>query len=104
MPIALGNVTTSSAAVYTSSGNTAVTFVSLCNYTAGNITANVYVVPSGDTASNLNTVLSSIQITANDTYQLYAGNEKLVLANGDTIQADANVDNAVATVTSYYPA
>lgn len=104
MPIALGNVTSTAAAVYTSSGNTAVTFVSICNYSAGNITANVYVVPSGNTASNLNTVLSEIEIAANDTYQLYAGNEKLVLGNGDMIQADANANNTVATVTSYYSA
>lgn len=104
MPIALGNVTTAAAAVYTSSGNTAVTFVSICNYSAGNITANVFVVPSGNTASNLNTVLSQIEIAANDTYQLYAGNEKLVLGNGDMIQADANANNTVATVTSYYSA
>jgi hypothetical protein len=104
MPIALGNVTTAAAAVYTSSGNTAVTFLSLCNYTAGNVTANVFVVPSGNSAGNLTAVLSSIEIAANDTYQLYAGNEKLVLGNGDSVQANANVDNAVTTVTSYYSA
>ena len=101
MPISLGNVTTTAANVYVSSGDTAVTFMSICNYSAGNVTANVFVVPSGDTAGNLNTVLSQIEIAANDTYQLYAGNEKLVLATGDAIQADANVDNAIATVTSY---
>ena len=101
MPISLGNVTTTAANVYVSSGDTAVTFMSICNYSAGNVTANVFVVPSGDTAGNLNTVLSQIEIAANDTYQFYAGNEKLVLATGDAIQADANVDNAIATVTSY---
>jgi len=101
MPITLGNVTTAAAAVYSSSGNTAVTFMSICNYSAGNVTANVFVVPSGDTPGNLNTVLSVIEISANDTYQFYAGNEKLVLSNGDTIQANANVDNSVTTVTSY---
>ncbi len=101
MPIALGNVTTAAANVYVSSGDTAVTFMSICNYSAGNVTANVFVVPAGDTASNLNTVLSQIEISANDTYQFYAGAEKLVLATGDAIQADANVDNAIATVTSY---
>jgi len=101
MPIALGNVTITAANVYVSPGDTAVTFMSICNYSAGNVTANVYVVPAGDIAGNLNTVLSQIEISANDTYQFYAGNEKLVLATGDAIQADANVDNAVATVTSY---
>ena len=104
MPIATGNVTGTATAVYTSSGNTAVTFLSICNYSAGNVIANVFVVPNSGTASNLNTVLSQIEIAANDTYQLYAGNEKLVLGNGDSVQANANVNNAVTTVTSYYSA
>jgi len=104
MPIALGNVTSTAAAVYTSTGDTAVTFLSLCNYSAGNVTANVFVVPNGDTTGNLTAVLTEIEIAAKDTYQLYAGNEKLVLANGDSVQANANVDNAVTTITSYYPA
>jgi hypothetical protein len=101
MPIALGNVTTTAANIYVSSGDTAVTFLSLCNYSAGNVTANVYVVPAGDTAGNLTTVLSQIEIAANDTYQFYAASEKLVLSTNDSIQANANADNAITTVTSY---
>jgi hypothetical protein len=104
MPIATGNVTTTAAAVYTSSGNTAVTFLSICNYSAGNVTANVFVVPNAASAGNLTAVLTEIEIASKDTYQLYAGNEKLVLGNGDSVQANANVDNAVTTVTSYYSA
>ena len=104
MPLATGNVTTAAAAVYTSSGNTAVTFLSICNYSAGNVIANVFVVPNGDTAGNLTAVLTEIELASKDTYQLYAGNEKLVLGNGDSVQANANVDNAVTTVTSYYQA
>jgi hypothetical protein len=104
MPIATGNVTITAAAVYTSSGNTAVTFLSICNYSAGNITANVYAVPNGGSPGNLTAVLAEIEIASKDTYQLYAGNEKLVLGNGDSLQANANVDNAVTTVTSYYSA
>jgi hypothetical protein len=109
MPIATGNVTTAATAVYTSSGNTAVTFLSICNYSAANVVANVFVVPSGDTASNLNLVITQLELTASgngtgDTYQLYAGNEKLVLGNGDSIQINASANSAVATVTSYYSA
>jgi hypothetical protein len=104
MPIATGNVTTAAAAVYTSTGNTAVTFLSICNYSAGNVTANVFVVPNAASAGNLTAVLTEIEIASKDTYQLYAGNEKLVLGNGDSVQANANVDNAVTTVTSYYSA
>ena len=101
MPISLGNVTTTAANVYVSSGDTAVTFMSICNYSAGNVIANVFVVPNGDTASNLNVVLSEIEIAANDTYQFYAGNEKLVLASGDAIQVNAAANSSISTVTSY---
>ena len=102
MPIALGNIANSTAtSAYTSVGNAAITFLSLTNYSAGNITANVFVVPSGNTAANLNLVLSQIEIATLDTYQLYAGGEKLLLSNGDSVQANANVNNALTTVTSY---
>lgn len=101
MPIALGNITTAASNAYVSTGNTAVTFLSITNYSAGNITANVFVVPSGDTAGNLNIILSQIEIATLDTYQLYAGGEKLLLSNGDSVQANANANNSITTVTSY---
>jgi hypothetical protein len=101
MSIQTSNVTTTVANVYVSSGNTAVTFLSLANYSASNVTANVYVVPSGDSAGNLNAVIANIQITTQDTYQFYAGNEKLVLATGESIQVNAGSNNAIAAVVSY---
>ena len=101
MSISTANVTTSTANAYISSGETAVTFLSLTNYSAGNVTANVYVVPSGNTAGNLNVAVANIQITTEDTYQFYAGNEKLVLASGDSIQVNASANNAIAAVVSY---
>ena len=101
MSIQNSNVTTTVANVYVSSGDTAVTFLSLANYSASNVTANVYVVPSGNTAGNLNVVVANIKITTQDTYQFYAGNEKLVLATGDSIQVNAGADNSIAAVVSY---
>jgi len=101
MSLSTANVTTSTANVYVSTGNTAVTFLSLANYSASNVYANVYVVPSGDTVGNLNITVANIQITTQDTYQFYAGNEKLILANGDSIRADASADNSIAAVVSY---
>lgn len=101
MPIATGNVTTAASAVYTSSGTTVLTFLSLCNYTAGNVVANIWVVPNGGSVGNLTAVVSSIEIAANDTYQFYVGNEKLVLGNGDTVRANANANNSITTVASY---
>jgi hypothetical protein len=101
MTIATSNVSTTTSSVYTSSGNTAITWLSLANYGAGNITANVHVVPSGGTANSINKVLASIQITTLDTYQLYSGAEKLLLSNGDTVQVDASANSSVGAVTSY---
>lgn len=101
MSLVTGNVTTAVSTMYTSSGNTAVMFFSLTNYSAANVTANVYVVPNGSSASNLNMVVSQLNITTHDTYQLYAGNEKLLLANGDTIQANCSANNSISVVSSY---
>jgi len=101
MSISTANVTTSIANTYVSSGNTAVTFLSLANYSASNVTANVYVVPSGNTVGNLNVVVANLQISTQDTYQFYAGNEKLILANGDSIQVNAGANNSIAAVVSY---
>ena len=101
MSISTANITTTIANAYVSSGNTAVTFLSLANYTASNVTANIYVVPSGASVSNLNVSVANILIQAEDTYQFYAGNEKLVLANGDSIRVNAGSDNSIAAVVSY---
>lgn len=101
MTIQVANVTTSTSNAYVSTGNTAITFMSLCNYGASNVTANVYVVPSGNSAGNLNIVLASIGLTTLDTYQLYAGGEKLLLGNGDTIQVNSDTNNSVTAVISY---
>jgi hypothetical protein len=101
MTIQVGNVTTSAASVYTSVGNTAITFLSLCNYSAGNVAANVFVVPSGNSAGNTNIIINNINITVGDTYQLYAGAEKLLLNNGDSVQVNASANTAITTVTSY---
>ena len=101
MSIAIANIGTSATNVYVSGSNTAVTFLSLCNYSAGNVVANVFVVPSGNTAGNTNIVLSEIEIAAGDTYQFYAGGEKLLLSTGDYIVANANVGSSITTVASY---
>jgi len=101
MTIATGNVGSSVGNAYVSSGNTAITFMSLCNHTAGNVIANVWVVPSGNSVDVSNQVLANLLITAGDTYQMYQAAEKLLLGNGDTVQANANAANAISTVVSY---
>lgn len=101
MSISTANVTTTTANTYVSTGNTAVTFLSLTNYTSSPVTANIYVVPTGDTAGVLNIAAANIQLTAEDTFQFYASNEKLILADGDSIQVNASTDNAVGGLVSY---
>jgi hypothetical protein len=64
MTIQVANVTTAGNTVYTSSGNTAITFLSLCNYANATCTANVYVVPSGGTAGNTNIVLGELLLSS----------------------------------------
>jgi hypothetical protein len=99
MTIRVANVTSAGNTVYTSTGNTAITYLSLCNYNpSGNVTANVYVVPNGNTAGNTTIAIASLGLTSLDTYQLYAGGEKLLLSNGDTIQVQANANTVTAVV------
>ena len=100
MTIAVANVTTAGNVVYPSVGNTAVTYFALCNFTANTVTANIWIVPNGDTAANSNQLVSNIALTANDTYFLYSAGEKLILSNGDSVQVSSNANSITAT-TSY---
>lgn len=101
MTISVSSASTTAASIFTSSGNTVVTFLSLCNYSVSNVTANVYVVPNGNLANTSTVVMSNLLIPSSDTYQFYVGNEKLILSNGDSIQVDVSANSAVTTVTSY---
>ena len=108
MSITTTDVTSSGNTIYTSSGSTAITWLSLCNYGDSSANCSVYVVPNGDTAANSNIILTQLELlaaTANgtgDTYQLYSAGEKLLLDTGDTIYAtsDANTVTAVVSYTS----
>lgn len=100
MTISVANVTTLGNVVYASTGNTAITYLALCNYGASNVTANVYVIPSGQTPANSNMLISSLNIQANDTFFLYTAAEKIILGNGDSVQATVTA-NTVTSTTSY---
>ena len=86
--------------VYTSGGNTAITWLSLNNWGPSNVTANMFVVPSGATATTSNQILYALSLTSGDTYQLYSAGEKLLLGPGDFVQVIATA-NTVTAVTSY---
>lgn len=94
-------ITTAGNTVYTSTGNTVITWLSITNYSAGNVTANVHVVPTAASANAQNTIISNVLITAGDTLQLYTGNEKLILENATLIYAVSNANTALTAVTSY---
>ena len=98
MTINVANVTTAGNVIYPSVGNTAITYLALCNYSASNVTANIYVVPNGQTIANSNILVSSLNIQANDTYFLYIAAEKIILANGDSIQASVSANTVTSTV------
>lgn len=100
MSITTTFVTTVGNTVYTSSGNTAITWLSLNNWGPSNVTANLYAVPNGSVAGNVNQIAYALLLQSGDTYQIYVGNEKLLLNNGDFIYVDATA-NQVSAVTSY---
>ena len=87
---------------YTSTLDTAVTFMSLCNHTASAVIVDVHVIPSGGgVADTGNIMISQLVIAANDTYILYHGNEKILLANLDKIVVYTVANLAVTAITSY---
>jgi len=94
----VGNTATT---VYTSSGNSAITFASFTNYSGSSATLTIHLVPSGDSAGNDNIVIKDYSINAADTHQLYAGGEKLLLENGDTLVATGSAATTFNAVVSY---
>lgn len=101
MSIQTFTASTTTDVAYASAGNTAVTFMTLCNYSNDTVTANVFVVPSTYSPDTTNIVWANLELTPTQTYQIYLGAEKLLLDNGDTIQVQANANTAVTTVTSF---
>jgi len=100
MTIATFSLTTTANVIYTSVGNTAITSLTMCNWGAGNVYANLYVVPSGQSPDTTNIALSNIAIPLSETAQMYMFSEKLLLGPGDTICANASA-NTVTAITSY---
>ena len=85
--------------IYTSTGNSVVSVMYFCNTSATAKDIDVYLIPNGGTAGATTQIYKSVQIAGNDTFVVDM--EKLVLANGDTIEAVASLDNAVTTTVSY---
>jgi hypothetical protein len=97
-------LTTSAANVYAngSTSEVAITWLSITNYSASsNATANVHVVPSGGSANVQNQIFANLEFAPGDSYQIYVGNEKLILSNNESVQALANANTILNAVVSY---
>mgnify|MGYP006290656739 CR=1 FL=1 len=95
-------VTSSGGNVYTSSGSTVITWLSLTNYhPTDDVLTSVHIVPSGESANVQNQIIANAVITAGDTLQLYAGNEKLILEGSTAVYVIANANSILNSVTSY---
>jgi hypothetical protein len=86
--------------IYVSSGTdgNVVSVAYFCNRSASNTAFSLYLVSSGQTAGANNVVYSNKQITAGDTYILEL--EKIILSNGDMLQASANTANVIVATVS----
>jgi len=85
---------------YTSIGDSALTFMSLCNHGGANVTCEIHIVPSGDVAGTDNVLITDLEILAGDTYILYQGGEKILLDTGDFVVVEASLAT-VAVITSH---
>tara|TARA_R110002074_G_scaffold390403_1_gene574332 strand:+ start:26 stop:340 length:315 start_codon:yes stop_codon:yes gene_type:complete len=101
MTIQTTAVSNSATTVYTSTNNTAITYMELTNVSGGALTVDIHVIPSGDSLSNTNIIAKTLSIATLDSYQLYTGGEKLLLANGDTIQVTASGATGINAVVSF---
>lgn len=99
MAISQAVLTNSAAPIYTSSGSSATTAIFFMNNDATARTIDVYVVPSGGSATAATQIIKGLSIDAGDTYVLNL--EKLVLDNGDAIEASASVGSQVTATISY---
>jgi hypothetical protein len=107
MAISNTAVTSANTTIYSSTGNNAITTVIFCN-TSAYVTATpalnqsllyVYAVPSGGVVGNNTLIVNGLPIPAGETVSF--DQEKLVLANGDTLVAKTDsLSNITATVST----
>ena len=103
MAIQTIKINSPSQTVYTSTGSTAVTFMSICNWSVDAVEVDVHLVPFITNAPlDENIMISQLTINAGDTYILYQGGEKIILDAGDFIVVhSSDTSDAVSTIVSY---
>jgi hypothetical protein len=98
-------VTNANSVMYTSGGANAITSIIVCNYGASASNFTLFAVPaadvSGTTTQSKHTIISALPIPAGETVSL--DQEKLVLANGDTLIAIASVASMLTFTISTLP-
>ena len=109
MAITNATIGTSTAAIYTSVGNNAITTVIICNTavfdplnpTDNQVKLSLYAVPNGGSATSpaANTkIVNELVVPAGETVSF--DQEKMVLSDGDMLVAKGDVVNLVATVST----
>lgn len=107
MAIQNTSLTSSAQSAFTSSGNNAITTIIICNtstFVPATPTLNqsllyLYAVPNGGTANSTTIIVNGLPIPAGETVSL--DQEKLVLANGDTLQAKTDSLSNLTVTVSY---
>ena len=108
--IITGTTMTTPTTVYTSSGNNAVTCISICNTgtisltdeTSESVDINIYIVSPGGGGDNINTtgsnslIVKQLTVPAGET--IFFNDEKFVLANNDSIRVGYQMSNAASPV------
>jgi hypothetical protein len=96
MSLQNASITNSTAtSIYTSSGNTVISTIHICNTTGSAINANLYMVANTFVANAVNTIYANYTLTA---YQTLITQEKFALGNGDAVYANAASTGLVATI------
>ena len=99
MALAKATLGTSIGTVYTSTNDSATTSIFFTNDNAAARPIDVHLVANSGTADATNRIIKDLSIDGGDTYILSA--EKIVLSNGDTIQAKASATTSIYATVSY---
>ena len=90
---------TTAAAIYTSSGASALTVLFFCNRHTSTEYINLFAVSSGDSVTANNQLLSSLPIPAGDTFMFDV--ERLLFDTGDKLHANTSTADKVTATISY---
>lgn len=84
--------------IYTSSGDSAITTIIVCNTTAGPLNLTLHAIPSAGSVSTTNMIVNALAVPAGDTVSF--DQEKMVLSNGDFLVAIGSGTGLSATVST----